>query len=1015
MPAFVTQTLDEQLGVLVVSQDTSSTLTNLVVNTFQQNGFTTKVVGASLNDLNTAFSAGEYYKIILIYQSNYFNTSQNYKDTLSFLASRPEKTMVFGSLTTPVESKVVVFKQWEEVAKHQDQVLGLLDSYKQSFSWCMGLDLVESPAQAVWISGATHLFSRGEVLDPQLEIFPQLETDFVAQASSRLLAPWKGQRSLFKGFAVNSTVFISKLIDSYQRIYQVKLRSVKVEVFSSELPDYKWEIVSSRNNLLDVLVSEVSAQLPKLTPQATSMSDSSEHGESARKHQTAALPQPVVSALEDPQRAVVEQQTSQPPRTPEIARQEEAPQQPVKTSVTSIYSPRPKSVQKRSSQGLVNTNREDDQNSEKHVTEALQKLFEDTQVEHKVSRVTKVAKEAQQHTKKKKKKKRMFYIGMAVVGFGIGLLTLFGTFMTSVFFLEKNLIAFSQQLHETQTKRFAEQTSQLGFWATFVEAQVESYQLVLAESMFQYPRSLLEVSQQLAGVGSLLNDSRDLTQRSIRQVLGSESGDVIETLQAANTRASLVYKQLSQLKAAIEGLDETRLSSSQATTLQDFTELVEEERVALTITQQLQPLLPQLLGFEGKRKYAVLLQDNQELRPTGGFLNSVAIVTLDQGLLVDFQVYSVYQLDQQLGGQVEAPDELREILGESQFYLRDANWQPSLQDSAPQLEWFISKTTGEDVQGLITLDLFAVERIIRATGPLELPEYNEVLTDRNIHERAEFHSEVTLVEEAGERNYLTVVLDKLLNQVVLLQEEKVSGLLSELHAGLQQEHIQVQLSEEGEQTSFEVLGWDGRVISPNCPTPLSGGTCVVDSLLQVEANIGVNKANHYLKRAVAHSISLEGSKANHTRVITYENTARTKAWPKGPYQTYVRFVLSPSADDVEVFVDGKKVSDSGLRVSSLRDRPVVGVVFEVPVQSVAEVELKFSTSLAEGSDAGFSYAFFDQKQAGVDETPSSISISYPPNLVPETIAPQAELQENSVVFSSLKQKHQFVGVAFDQN
>src|SRR3989344_8002630 len=41
--------------------------------------------------------------------------------------------------------------------------------------------------------------------------------------------------------------------------------------------------------------------------------------------------------------------------------------------------------------------------------------------------------------------------------------------------------------------------------------------------------------------------------------------------------------------------------------------------------------LPDVLGFRGSKTYLVLLQNNTELRPTGGFMGAFALVTMDRG------------------------------------------------------------------------------------------------------------------------------------------------------------------------------------------------------------------------------------------------------------------------------------------------------------------------------------------------------------------------------------------------
>lgn len=55
--------------------------------------------------------------------------------------------------------------------------------------------------------------------------------------------------------------------------------------------------------------------------------------------------------------------------------------------------------------------------------------------------------------------------------------------------------------------------------------------------------------------------------------------------------------------------------------------------------------LDMILGFDEPQRYLVLLQNNNEIRPTGGFPGSYAALTIDKGKITDFKVDDVYNPD----------------------------------------------------------------------------------------------------------------------------------------------------------------------------------------------------------------------------------------------------------------------------------------------------------------------------------------------------------------------------------
>ncbi|MFA5025872.1 MAG: DUF4012 domain-containing protein, partial [Candidatus Shapirobacteria bacterium] len=70
------------------------------------------------------------------------------------------------------------------------------------------------------------------------------------------------------------------------------------------------------------------------------------------------------------------------------------------------------------------------------------------------------------------------------------------------------------------------------------------------------------------------------------------------------------------------------------------------ERNTAEDIRKILPILPELLGLDGKRReYMVLLQNENELRPSGGFIGSYAIMGFEGGKFLGFEVKDVYEAD----------------------------------------------------------------------------------------------------------------------------------------------------------------------------------------------------------------------------------------------------------------------------------------------------------------------------------------------------------------------------------
>jgi hypothetical protein len=137
---------------------------------------------------------------------------------------------------------------------------------------------------------------------------------------------------------------------------------------------------------------------------------------------------------------------------------------------------------------------------------------------------------------------------------------------------------------------------------------------------------------------------------------------------------------------------------------------------------------PNLLGFEGKKKYLLLFQNNMELRPGGGFIGSYGLLDVEKGDMTKFQIYDVYDADGKLTDHIEPPYPLRRYLGASHWYLRDSNFAVDFPTSAAQASNFLQLETGERVDGVIAIDTDFLRNMLAVFASVYLPDYKETVT-----------------------------------------------------------------------------------------------------------------------------------------------------------------------------------------------------------------------------------------------------------------------------------------------
>ncbi len=142
-------------------------------------------------------------------------------------------------------------------------------------------------------------------------------------------------------------------------------------------------------------------------------------------------------------------------------------------------------------------------------------------------------------------------------------------------------------------------------------------------------------------------------------------------------------------------------------------------------------LIPPLLGAGGPRHHLILVQNNAELRATGGIPGSVVLLRADAG--------AVEVVDRRSGGSLGGLDAPvlpltaaeRAIFGDDLGAdMRDVTFTPDFPRSAELARAIWRQEVGGPVDGVLSIDPGALAHVLGATGPVALPD-GERLTAEN--------------------------------------------------------------------------------------------------------------------------------------------------------------------------------------------------------------------------------------------------------------------------------------------
>lgn len=133
-------------------------------------------------------------------------------------------------------------------------------------------------------------------------------------------------------------------------------------------------------------------------------------------------------------------------------------------------------------------------------------------------------------------------------------------------------------------------------------------------------------------------------------------------------------------------------------------------------------LAPAMLGAESPRRYLLLMQNNAESRATGGIPGALAVLSVDKGSLkLESQTSATA-----LGAFVPpiAIDAEQQSIYTARVgrFMQDVNLTPDFATTASTAQAMWEKSTGERLDGVLSLDPVALSFILEATGPVKITD-----------------------------------------------------------------------------------------------------------------------------------------------------------------------------------------------------------------------------------------------------------------------------------------------------
>lgn len=483
-------------------------------------------------------------------------------------------------------------------------------------------------------------------------------------------------------------------------------------------------------------------------------------------------------------------------------------------------------------------------------------------------------------------------------------------------------------------------------------------------------------------------------QRDSFRFFRSDGGALLKLLREAHDIVSGILSDVQSIKNSTAGL------RGVGSYFRDIDRMVGDSYLKhsaeLYASERFLGALLTLLESPEERHILLLFQNPSEIRPGGGFIGSYADMTIRHGQMTGLDVRDIYDPDGQLDIKMIPPVPLRTI--STTWGARDANWFFDFPLSAKAVVGFLesSKIYSERsavFDSAVGLNINVLESILKALGPIELPEYKLTITGDNFLTEIQHEVEAGNDKKKGEpKRILKVLTPLIMERLQKMSPETERALFDAFRDHLADKDIMFFAKDTTLANFFRDSGVDGSIYE--LPTRFWGSYLAV-----VDANIAGGKADRYITQATDARIDVDtsGNIFTDLTVMRTHNGDREKdPWYRALDQNYIQIFTPPGS--MLVGMDGnsakKIVSQFEYATSTYSVHPdlertestlaylesyktwrseqsgktVFGTWFNVKAGETGTLEMRYETPASDQVpvEEGSVFIFVFEKQSGVN-------------------------------------------------
>lgn len=368
-------------------------------------------------------------------------------------------------------------------------------------------------------------------------------------------------------------------------------------------------------------------------------------------------------------------------------------------------------------------------------------------------------------------------------------------------------------------------------------------------------------------------------------------------------------------------------------------------------------------GLRGEKKYLLLFENSQELRPGGGLISTYGTINIKDGHAAGLSVEHVQNLGAMYALPLEKnPEPIQKLRHQKNLYIYDTNW---LSEPNAWLEKIFTSWNAQKprVDGIIVVSTKMLEDLVRRYEPIRLAGFNQELRAADIVASLDYHFDVEQKNiDARKYEVLAPLVDRLVKNIEASKPSELAEILQIIETRFQSRDIFVYSDNAATNKAFKNM-----VISNDLPVAQG------DEFYALEANLGNGKSDAQMRRSLAMNVYAQDAKPFSMATITHDYTTGKNDFRSDGYYGYLRYLL-PTGSRLGSF-DGFDLTEDEKSIEA--GRQVFGNYFSVATGTKKDLAITYALSNKVADDIkNGKYSLTLRKQGGV-EMPYEIKIYVP--------------------------------------